>query len=235
MPQAKPDFQTVYPERAEGRHVPLEFTRLSEGEMLERAEAFYRDLSRRRSVRQFSSEPVPRRLIELAILAAGTAPSGAHHQPWQYVAVSSPDLKARIRAAAEAEEYATYTRRMAEEWKDALAPIGTTWVKEHLTDAPWLVVIFKQNYQVLPGGSHKKNYYVQESVGISAGMFIAALHRMGLTTLTHTPTPMGFLRELLGRGENETAMLLLPVGYPAQGATVPDFRRKGLEEISSWL
>lgn len=198
------------------------------------ATSFYAEMKRRRTVRRFSSDPVPRDLVELAIRTAGTAPSGAHHQPWHFVVVSDPALKGKIRGAAEREEFETYSRRMSEEWRTALAPIGTDWVKEHLTDAPWIVVLFKESYGLLPDGTKRKHYYVDESVGIAAGMFVTAVHHMGLVTLTHTPTPTGFLRELLNRGRNETAVLVLPVGYPHADATVPDFDRKALDEISSW-
>ena len=215
-------------------YVPLGFERLPETLMLERAEAFYTEMDRRRSVRFFSSDPVPQRLIELAIQTASTAPSGAHMQPWTFVAVNDPSLKAQIRQAAEAEELETYQRRMSDEWRNALAPLGTDHVKEHITDAPWVVVLFKQKYGLEPDGSHRKHYYVTESVGIAAGFFIAALHHMGLATLTHTPNPMKFLAQILNRPENEEAMLLFPVGYPSENAVVPNLRRKSLEDVVQW-
>ena len=202
--------------------------------MLERAESFYDLMKARRSVRIFSSDPVPKKLIEFAILTAGTAPSGAHMEPWTFVAIEGADLKAQIRAAAEAEEFETYSRRLPDEWRGALAPLGTDHVKEHITDAPWLVVLFKQKYGINPDGSHRRHYYVTESVGIAAGLFVAALHNMGLATLTHTPNPMRFLAEILNRPKNEEAMLLFPVGYPSRDAVVPDLRRKKLEEIVQW-
>jgi nitroreductase len=229
-----PTFQDVFPGYPEPQTVALEFVRRSQPEMLERARGFYAEMNRRRTVRQFSSEAVPRELIELAVLTASTAPSGAHRQPWRWVAIDDPALKAKIRTAAEEEEYKTYTQRMSDEWREALAPLGTDYIKTHITEAPWVVVLFKEKYGLGPDGSHIKNYYVDESVGIAAGMFITAIHHMGLCTLTHTPNPMAFLRELLGRGANEQAVLLLPVGYPASGVRVPDIRRKGLEELLQW-
>jgi iodotyrosine deiodinase len=215
--------------------VPLpDYRRYPEHEMLERAEGFYAEMNRRRTTRHFSSEPVPRRLIELAMRTAGTAPSGAHRQPWRFVAIDAPALKARLRAAAEAEELETYTRRMTDEWREALHPLGTDHVKQHMTDAPWIVVLFAEKYGLRPDGSHRRNYYVDESVGIAAGLFVAAIHHMGLVTLTHTPSPMGFLRELLGRGSNERAALVCPVGYPAAGARVPDLQRLPPQAFIQW-
>lgn len=217
------------------RFVPLpHYRRRPQAEMLERADAFYRQMDERRTTRHFSSEPVPRRLIELAILTAGTAPSGAHRQPWRFVAIDDPALKAQLRTAAEEEEWKTYHQRMTAEWAEALHPLGTDHVKEHLTEAPWIVVLFAQKYGLRADGAHIKNYYVDESVGIAAGLFIAAVHAMGLVTLTHTPNPMGFLRDKLGRGINEKAVLMLPVGYPKADAKVPDLQRLPLEDIVQW-
>jgi iodotyrosine deiodinase len=213
---------------------PLHFARLDPAEMERRARVFYTEMNRRRTVRAFSSDPVPRELIEHAIRTGGTAPSGAHQQPWTFVVVSDPELKARIREVAEEEEREFYEYRATPEWLEALAPLGTDFVKSHITDAPYVVVLFRKSYGVEPDGSRRTYYYTQESCGIAAGFFIAAVHQMGLATLTHTPSPMGFLRELLGRPENEKAFLLLPVGYPAEGARVPDFARKPLEEIRIW-
>jgi nitroreductase len=190
--------------------------------------------SARRSVRQFSTEPVPREAIELAIATAGTAPSGAHRQPWQFVAISDPALKARIREEAEAEERAFYAERATPEWLAALEPLGTDDVKEHITDAPWLIVVFRRDADVVDG-ARRKNYYVAESTGIAVGMLIAALHRAGLATLPHTPSPMQFLRELCGRPAEEKPFLLMPVGYPAAGCRVPDLHRKPLDAIASFL
>jgi iodotyrosine deiodinase len=214
--------------------VPLPFRRLPEEEMLERARGFHAEMDRRRTTRAFSDEPVPRALIEHAVRTAGTAPSGAHQQPWTFVVVSDPELKARIREAAEEEERKSYGGRMTGEWLEALAPLGTDEVKEHITTAPYVVVLFRQSYGVREDGTRRTHYYTTESCGIAAGLFIAAVHRMGLVTLTHTPSPMGFLSTLLERPANEKPFLLMPVGYPAPGATVPDLRRKPLEEIAVW-
>jgi len=214
--------------------VPLAFHRSPLDESLARARAFYADMDRRRTTRHFSTAPVPRELIADAIRAAGTAPSGAHQQPWTFVAVSDPALKRRMREAAEEEEHHNYHGRMPPEWLEALAPLGTDEHKPHLTDAPWVVVLFRQTYGVLPDGRKRPYYYTQESCGIAAGFFIAAVHQMGLVTLTHTPNPMGFLAELLQRPPNEKAMLVMPVGYPAPDARVPDLTRKPLEEIAVW-
>lgn len=214
--------------------VDLAHTRLSLDESLRRAQQFYTHMNRRRTTRHFSSEPVPRELIALAIHTAGTAPSGAHQQPWTFVAVSDPTLKAEIRRAAEEEEQAFYRERATPEWKAALAPLGTDEHKPHLTDAPWIVVLFRQTHGLAPDGTKATYYYTQESCGIAAGLFIAAVHDMGLVTLTHTPNPMAFLSQLLGRPANEKAMLVMPVGYPAEGARVPDLARKTLDEIAVW-
>jgi iodotyrosine deiodinase len=214
--------------------VPLAFHRRPLAESLERARAFHEEMSRRRTTRHFSTEPVPRELIELAIRTAGTAPSGAHQQPWTFVAVGNPELKRRIREAAEDEEHRNYHGRMPPEWLEALAPLGTDEHKPHLTDAPWVVVLFRQTHGLTPDGRRRTFYYTQESCGIAAGLFIAAVHWMGLVTLTHTPNPMGFLAELLERPAHEKAMLVMPVGYPAAGASVPDLARKALGEIAVW-
>ncbi len=213
---------------------PLQFRRLPPAEMLRRARDYYAELDARRTTRHFSTEPVPRELIELAVRSAGTAPSGAHRQPWSFVAVADAALKAAIRAAAEREEHENYHGRMPPEWLAALAPLGTDEHKAHITDAPWVVVAFKQSYGLAPDGQRLKNYYVDESLGIACGMFIAAVHHMGLCTLTHTPSPMGFLAELLARPPNEKAYLLMPVGYPAFDAQVPAIRRKPIDEILAW-
>lgn len=214
--------------------IPLRFTERPLDEMQERAQAFYELMDARRSVRDFSDRPVPRPLIEAAIRTAGTAPSGAHQQPWQFVAVDDPDLKREIREAAEAEEKENYERRMSDEWLAALQPLGTDWQKPFLETAPWLVVCFAESYGVDAEGEKTKHYYVQESVGIACGLFIAAIHNMGLATLTHTPSPMRFLREILGRPDNERPYILFPVGYPAGDATVPDLQRKPLDAIVQW-
>lgn len=197
-----------------------------------RAAEFYAEMDARRSVRAYRPDPVPRRLIELAIQTASTAPSGAHQQPWTFVAVSDPDTRWRIRIAAEAEERRSYENRMPGEWLDALAPLGTDWHKAYLETAPWLVVLFEQVHGTYPDGSHRKHYFARESVGIAAGLFVAAVHHMGLATLTHTPSPMGFLTQILERPRNERPFVLFPVGYPAQDTTVPDLRRKSLAEVA---
>jgi iodotyrosine deiodinase len=214
--------------------VPLDFERLDPAESLRRAQAFHDRMQRRRTTRHFSTEPVPREWIELAIRAAGSAPSGAHQQPWTFVAVSDPATKAAIRAAAEEEERAFYSGRAPAEWLEALAPLGTDEHKPHLTDAPWVVVLFRHAHGVAPDGSKRTFYYTHESCGIAAGFFIAAVHQMGLVTLTHTPNPMAFLAELLGRPAHERAMLVMPVGYPAPDAHVPDLQRKPLGEIADF-
>jgi len=215
--------------------VPLRHERLDPDEAVRRSQAFLARMRERRSVRFFSPEPVPRELVENAIRVAGTAPSGAHQQPWTFVAVSDPALKARLRAAAEEEEREFYERRATPEWLAALEPIGTDAVKTHITDAPYVIVVFEQAWGVEPDGSRRKHYYVRESVGIAVGFLLAALHESGLCALTHTPSPMGFLRELLGRPESERPVVLIPVGYPAADATVPELERKPLEEIAVFL
>ncbi len=184
----------------------------------------------------FAPDPVPREAIELAIRAASTAPSGAHQQPWTFVAISDPAIKHRIRLAAEAEERESYEGgRMPKEWLAALEPIGTDWHKDFLDVVPWIVVLFEQVHGTFPDGSSKKHYYARESVGIACGLFISAIHRMGLATLTHTPSPMGFLREILGRPSNERPFVLLPVGYPAADAVVPDLHRKSLDDVAVFI
>ncbi|MDX1418624.1 MAG: nitroreductase family protein [Rubricoccaceae bacterium] len=214
--------------------IPYRVEPLDEAAQERRAEAFFQRMDARRSVRDFSDRPVPRSVVERAIATASTAPSGAHQQPWTFVAVSDPAVKRRIRAAAEKEEKAFYQERGAEEWLEALEPIGTDWEKPFLETAPWIVVLFAQRWGVRPDGAKRKHYYVQESCGIAAGLFIAALHHAGLATLTHTPSPMGFLSEVLERPPNEAALILFPVGYPAEDATVPDLQRKPLSEVVVW-
>ncbi len=207
---------------------------VSEHEMLERSVAFYQQMSKRRSIRAFSDRPVPREVIEKIIETAGTSPSGAHKQPWTFCIVQDPELKTQIRIKAEEEEYKSYHGRMSKEWLNDLKPIGTDWKKPFLEIAPWLIVIFKKPYDIDDSGIKQQNYYVNESVGIAVGMLITAIHQAGLVTLTHTPSPMNFLAELLKRPENERAFLLLPVGYPADQVEVPDLKRKKLEEISKF-
>lgn len=213
--------------------IPLNFERLPEPEMLTRAQDFYSNMNRRRTVREFSSDPIPRAVIENAILTASSAPSGAHKQPWFFAVVEDPAVKHRIRIAAEKEEEENYNRRFPKEWLEDLAPFGTNAVKDHIDIAPTLIIVFKQNYQWVDG-ERKKNYYVNESVGIATGMLIAALHNAGLATLTHTPNPMAFLNDILERPKNEVAVILLPVGYPKPDAKVPDLTRKPLGDIMAY-
>ncbi len=214
------------------RTVPLRWEELEPAEALERARRFAATMQARRSVRTFSSRPVPRELVDQALLVAGTAPSGAHQQPWTFAVVTDPELKTKLRSAAESEERAFYEHRATEQWKRALEPIGTDWSKPHITEAPYVIVVFEQAWRPGPGGERIKHYYVRESVGIAVGFLLAALQVSGLCALTHSPSPMGFLRELLGRPEHERPFLLIPVGYPAPGTVVPDLERKPLEQIA---
>ncbi|WP_018127569.1 nitroreductase family protein [Balneola vulgaris] len=204
-------------------------------EMKERAKSFYEDLCRRRTVREFSDRSVPREIIENCLLAAGTAPNGANKQPWHFAVVESADIKKKIREAAEDEEHEFYHRRAPQDWLDDLAKFNTDENKPFLETAPYLIGIFAQSYQLDEEGNKEKNYYVKESVGIATGMLITALHNAGLATLTHTPSPMGFLNEIMERPSNEKAFLLLVVGYPADGVEVPDITKKPLSDISSFL
>ena len=206
-----------------------------EAEMLARAQEFNAELQRRRTVRAFSPRAVPRAVIEQCLLAAGSAPSGAHQQPWYFVAVSDPAVKADIRVRAEQAEREFYSGVAPEEWLEALAPLGTDEHKPYLGTAPWLIAVFAQLHGVRPDGSKRKHYYVQESVGIACGMLIAALHHAGLATLTHTPSPMGFLSERLGRPANERAIMLVVAGHPAEGVRVPDIKRKALAEFVEFV
>ena len=215
--------------------ISLEWDEVSVEEMQTRATEILSVAQKRRTTRHFSTRKVPKELIEKAILTGGTAPNGAHLQPWTWVAISNQELKQKIREAAEQEELKTYQSRMPEAWKEVLDPLGTDHIKPHLTDAPWIVVLFKQTKRLRSNGEMGPTYYSVESCGIAAGMFISAIHRIGLTTLTHTPSPMGFLREILGRPKHEDALLVLPVGYPADDAMVPDIHRKTLDEISVWF
>jgi nitroreductase len=215
-------------------HIPYRPPRLAPADALARGRAFYEHVAARRSVRFFASDPVPGELIDLAVRAAGTAPSGAHQQPWTFVVVDDPALKRAIREGAEAEEREFYEHRAPPEWLEALAPLGTDWRKPFLETAPYLIVVFRHAWHPGPGGAKRKTYYSTESVGIATGLLTAALHAMGLATLTHTPSPMEFLNRILARPEWERPFVLLPVGYPAADATVPDLARKPLEEIRVW-
>jgi iodotyrosine deiodinase len=205
--------------------------RMTGEEMLRQARLFLETVRQRRTVREFAPDPIPEGILEAAIEAASLAPSGANMQPWTFVVVRDPAAKREIRLAAEKEEYASYHGRMTEEWLRALAPLQTDWHKEFLEIAPALIVVFKQDYGIGPEGQHVTHYYVNESVGIACGFLLAALNAAGLATLTHTPSPMGFLRDLLERPRNEKAFLLIPVGYPAEGCRVPDIRKKSLTDV----
>ena len=220
----------------DAKYYPLDFERLDPETQLQRSREFLAQMRQRRTVRQFSTDPVPYELIENAIATAGTAPSGANQQPWTFVVITDPNLKRQIREAAEEEETAFYERRASQEWLDALAHLGTDEIKSHITDAPYLIVCFRQpfSYCIDPATGDKKrvkHYYSDESMGIAVGMLLTALHLSGLVTLTHTPSPMRFLGELLNRPENERAYVLIPVGYPSEDAQVPVISKKPLSEI----
>ncbi len=212
-------------------YVTYQPQRYSEEETALVAAHFSTLLAGRRSVRHFSPEPVADEVIDNLVRAASTAPSGAHKQPWTFCVVKDPAMKSAIRAAAEEEEKENYNGRMPKEWLEDLAPFGTDWHKEFLDIAPYLIVVFKRAYERMPDGSKRKNYYVEESVGIACGFLLAAIRNAGLVSLTHTPSPMNFLSKLLERPDNERAFLLIPVGYPAEHCEVPDLRRKPLEEV----
>ncbi len=217
---------------AEHPFVEYDFDRLDVNDMRSRGQDFLAHMDRRRSIRLFSDEAVDQSLIETAVRVASTAPSGAHKQPWTFVATSSVEVKRAIREAAEEEERINYLEnRMNEEWQEALAPIGTDHHKEFLEVAPWIVVLFAQRYELRSNGERRKNYYVKESCGMAAGLFVAALHTMGLATLTHTPSPMSFLTRLLGRPENERPFIMFPIGFPLPGVRVPDLARKPLADV----
>lgn len=219
----------------EPQFVPYDqYVEYDEKEQTRRSEEFYQLLNRRRSVRQFSNRSVDLDVIKNCIRTAGTAPSGAHMQPWHFVVVSNQETKKQIRIAAEREEKSFYSERAPIEWLEALSNLGTDENKPYLETAPYLVVLFARNYGVRSDGTRFKHYYVSESVGIAAGMFISAIHNAGLVTLTHTPSPMGFLGEILERPDNERAFLLMPVGYPADSASVPNLKRKSLDDIVTY-
>ena len=211
-------------------HVKYDRPHLSPEEMIARSEQFYQDMDQRRTVREFDSAPVPLEVVEKIILTASSAPSGAHKQPWTFCLISDPSIKKKIREAAEEEEKISYSSRMPEKWKSDLKPLGTNWEKPFLEEAPFLIVVFKQSYG-MENGEKIQHYYVNESVGIACGFLIAAIHQAGLVTVTHTPSPMNFLSEILDRPFNEKPYLLIPLGYPKAETYVPDIKRKALTEI----
>ena len=221
-------------DRPKSGFIPYEPERLTPEEMLARAHDFYEEMDGRRSVRFFAPDPVPRELIDYAIKTASTAPSGAHRQPWTFVVVGDAETKQLIRVAAEEEERENYEGgRMPPDWREAVAPLGTDWRKPYLEIVPWIVVVFEQRYGLGSEGEHLKNWYVKESVGIACGLFVAALHHMGLATLTHTPSPMAFLSRILERPPNERPFVLFPIGFPADDCTVPDLKRKELADVAA--
>jgi len=206
----------------------------AEEEMLFRSKVFYEWVNKRRTVRDFSDKPIPKEVIENIILSASSAPSGAHKQPWTFCIVSDPSIKSEIRRAAEKEEYESYTNRMSEDWLNDVRALQTDWQKPFLEVAPYLIIVFKKAYDLLPDGSKKKNYYVNESVGLACGVLLTAIHHAGLVALTHTPSPMNFLSTILKRPENERPFLLIPVGYPHPETYVPQLTRKNLEQVAKF-
>ena len=218
---------------SKSQFIPLDFKEYPPAEMVERAEAYYAEIKQRRSVREFSDRDVPQEVIDACLLAAGTAPNGANLQPWHFAVVRSPEVKTKIRQAAEKEEREFYGGKAPQAWLDDLQPLGTDANKPFLETAPYLIVIFSQSHQVKPDGQKAKNYYVSESVGIATGFLISALHHAGLATLTHTPSPMKFLNTILDRPSNERAFLVLVVGYPKDDTCVPAITKKGIEEVAS--
>lgn len=219
--------------KAEESFIPYARETYPPEEMIQRSDEFYQWLDSRRTVREFSSEPVPREVIDNIIRSASTAPSGAHKQPWTFCVVSDPEMKRKIRIAAEKEEYENYHRRMSEEWLRDLAPIGTDHHKPFLETVPYLIVVMKKAYE-MDGNTKQNTYYVNESVGLACGMLLAAIHHAGLVALTHTPSPMIFLKRILNRPKNEQPFLLIPVGKPAEQMTVPNLTRKTLEQITAY-
>ena len=215
--------------------IPYPHKPYSVAEMLWKSAAFYENIRKRRSVREISDKSFPKSVIENLLQSAGTAPSGANRQPWTFCVVSNPEIKKQIREVAEKEEYISYTERMPQEWKQDLAPLGTDWQKPFLEKAPYLIVVFKRNFEWEENGHKHNNYYVMESVGLACGFLLAAIHEAGLVALTHTPSPMDFLTKILSRPKNERPFLLIPVGFPEENAQVPDIQRKPLDEISIWF
>ena len=226
----------IYPEDKKmingHEHLRYEKATYSSEVSLQRASQYHQWLDQRRTVRDISDRPVTKGVIEQLVMAASTAPSGAHKQPWTFCCVQDPHLKSQIRKAAEKEEYESYQNRMSDRWLDDLKPIGTDWNKPFLERAPWLIIVFKRVYEKGENGEKQNNYYVNESVGIACGMLISAIHEAGLVTITHTPSPMNFLKNILGRPDNERPYLLLPVGYPEEKVYVPNLQRKSLEQIA---
>ena len=216
------------------KFIPYKNLEFSEAEMIQRSKDFYASMDARRSLREFSDRTVPREVIENIVKTASTAPSGAHKQPWTFCIVSDAEIKKAIRIAAEEEEFTNYNGRMSEDWLADLVPFATDWQKPFLETAPYLIIVFKRAYELLPDGSQRKNYYVVESVGLAIGVLLCAIQHAGLVALTHTPSPMNFLQKILKRPENERPFLLIPVGYPAIDAEVPDISRKDLRDISEW-
>lgn len=212
-------------------HQPASF---SEEETLHRSQQFFQSMDKRRTVRDFSDKPIDRKVIDHILMTASTAPSGAHKQPWTFCIVSDSEIKKAIREASEKEEYESYNGRMSKEWLEDLRPLQTDWTKPFLEIAPYLIVVFRKAYDVLPSGEKRNNYYVNESVGIACGFLLAAIHQAGLVGLTHTPSPMNFLTKILDRPENERPFLVIPVGYPAQETFVPKLKRKPLELIAEF-
>ncbi len=225
-----PDFKMINGYK----HIAYEYTTPNKETLIQKSQDFYQCLDQRRSVRDFSDTSVPKEVIDTLIKTASTAPSGAHKQPWTFCAVSNPVLKTEIRIAAEKEEKKSYEERMSERWKKDLAPLGTDMHKPFLEIAPWLIIVFKKVYEFDEQGQKHNNYYVNESVGIACGMLISAIHKAGLVTLTHTPSPMNFLQKILNRPSNERAFLLLPVGYPKFPTYVPDIHRRDLDQIAEY-
>ena len=214
--------------------VPYEKPEITENDLILRTEEFYNLMKTRRSIRYFSTQKFPRSVIEKIIATAGTSPSGANIQPWTFVVVDDPDLKKKIREAAEQEEKIFYESKITDEWRKDLEPLGTNWQKPHLESAPYLIIVFKQDYGLDVQGNKSKHYYVNESVGIAMGILITAIHNAGLVTLTHTPNPMTFIRDILDRPKNEKPVVILPVGFPSEDAIVPNITKKSLSEILVW-
>lgn len=216
-------------------HIPYKVpSELNKDKLQEESQSYYEKMNKRRSVRFFSDKPIDKKVIENLIMTASTAPSGANKQPWTFCVVSEPTLKKQIREAAEEEEYKSYNGRMSDEWLKDLAPLQTDWHKPFIEIAPYLIIVFKRVYEIEEGNHKHQNYYVNESVGLACGFLLTAIHEMGLVALTHTPSPMDFLTKILNRPSNERPFLLIPIGYPAEDATVPDISRKPSEEVITW-